>query len=65
MKTPPEVRVPGPGRPKGAGRTQILAEKKINVTATDAMSAGAGRYAAILWVSTKDVNKAAKALGAS
>jgi hypothetical protein len=29
------------------------------------MSAGAGRYAAILWVSTKDVNKAAKALGAS
>jgi hypothetical protein len=44
---------------------KILAEKKINVTATDAMSAGAGRYAAILWVSTKDVNKAAKALGAS
>ncbi len=44
---------------------KTLAEKKINVTATDAMSAGAGRYAVILWVGTKDVNKAAKALGAS
>jgi hypothetical protein len=44
---------------------KTLAEKKINVMATDAVSAGAGRYAAILWVGTKDVNKAAKALGAS
>lgn len=42
-----------------------LAEKKINITAIDAVSAGAGRYAAILWVKPKDVNKAAKALGAS
>ena len=41
-----------------------LAEKKINVTAVDAVSAGEGRYAAILWVESKDVNKAAKALGA-
>jgi hypothetical protein len=41
-----------------------LAEKKINVTAIDAVSAGAGRYAALLWVKAKDVNKAAKALGA-
>ncbi len=41
-----------------------LADKKINVTAIDAVSAGAGRYAAILWVKSKDVNKAAKALGA-
>ena len=41
-----------------------LTEKKINVTAIDAVSAGAGRYAAILWVKPKDVNKAAKALGA-
>jgi hypothetical protein len=44
---------------------KTLAEKKINVTAIDAVSAGAGRYAAILWVKPKDVNKAAKALGAS
>ena len=41
-----------------------LADNKINVTAVDAVSAGAGRYAAILWVKPKDVNKAAKALGA-
>jgi hypothetical protein len=44
---------------------KTMAEKKINVTAVDAISAGAGRYAAILWVGTKDVNKAVKALGAS
>jgi hypothetical protein len=44
---------------------KTMAEKKINVTAIDAVSAGAGRYAAILWVGTKDVNKAAKALRAS
>ena len=43
---------------------KILAEKKINITAVDAVSAGAGRYAAILWVAPGDVSKAAKALGA-
>ena len=43
---------------------QKLADKKINVTAIDAVSAGAGRYAAILWVKPKDIGKAAKALGA-
>jgi len=42
-----------------------LAEKKLNVIATDAVSAGVGRYAAILWVEPRDVNKAAKVLGAS
>ena len=41
-----------------------LADAKINVTAIDAVSAGAGRYGAILWVKPKDANKAAKALGA-
>jgi hypothetical protein len=44
---------------------KTMAEKKINVTAIDAVSAGADRYAAIFWVAPKDVNKAAKALGAS
>ncbi len=44
---------------------KILAQKKINVTAIDAVAAGAGLYAAILWVEAKDVNKAAKALGVS
>jgi hypothetical protein len=42
---------------------QTLADKKINVTAIDAVSAGAGRYAAILWVKPEDVKKAAKVLG--
>jgi len=41
-----------------------LAEAKINVTAIDAMCAGAGRYAALLWVKPDMVSKAAKVLGA-
>jgi hypothetical protein len=41
-----------------------LAEVKINVTAVDAVSAGGGRWGAILWVNAKSVTKAAKALGA-
>lgn len=40
-----------------------VAAAKINVTACDAVCAGAGRYGAILWVKPKDVNKAAKVLG--
>jgi hypothetical protein len=69
LKTRPQkfgVLVQGEDR-KGAvaGLLKSLAEKKINVTAIDAVSAGAGEYAAILWVMPKDVNKAAKALGVS
>jgi hypothetical protein len=41
-----------------------LAEAKINVTASDAVCAGAGRFGAILWVAPKDVARAAKVLGA-
>ncbi|MGH7415951.1 MAG: hypothetical protein ACREKJ_17280 [Candidatus Rokuibacteriota bacterium] len=41
-----------------------LAEAKINVTAIDAVCAGAGRYGAILWVAGRDYNRAAKLLGA-
>jgi len=47
-----------------AGLLRILAEQKINVTAIDAVSAGAGRYAAILWVESRDVSKTAKTLRA-
>ena len=39
-----------------------LSEAKINVTALHAISAGGGRYGAILWVKPRDVNKAAKVL---
>jgi len=40
-----------------------LAAAKINITAVDAVCAGAGRYGAILWVKPRDVKKAAAALG--
>ena len=40
-----------------------LAHAKINVTAIDAVCAGAGRYGAILWVKPPDLKRAAKALG--
>ena len=42
-----------------------LAAAKINITAVDAVCAGAGRYGAILWVKPRDVKKAAGALGAA
>ncbi len=40
-----------------------LAEAKINVTATDALSARAGRFGAILWVKARDVKRVANVLG--
>jgi hypothetical protein len=40
-----------------------LAGAKINVTATDAVCAGADRYGVIFWVKQRDVKRAAKALG--
>jgi len=40
-----------------------LAQEKVNVTATDAIAAGAGRFGAILWVKPRDVKRAAKVLG--
>ena len=42
-----------------------LAAAEINVTATDALCAGSGRYAVLLWVKPRDVKRAAQALGAS
>ena len=41
-----------------------LSDKKINVTAADAVAAGKGRYGMILWVKPKDYARAARALGA-
>ncbi len=40
-----------------------LAAAKVNVTAADAVTAGGGRFGAILWVKQRDVKKAAAALG--
>jgi hypothetical protein len=41
-----------------------LAAARINVVATDAVTAGRGRYGAILWVKPRDVAKAGRILGA-
>jgi hypothetical protein len=50
----------------GACHRQLkkLADQKINVTAVDAVAAGKGRFAAILWVKPQLHARAAKALGA-
>ncbi len=42
---------------------QKLADAKINVTASVAVCAGAGRYGVVLWVKPRDVKRAAKAFG--
>lgn len=41
-----------------------LGDAKVNVTAVDAVCAGAGRYGALLWVAPKDVSRASRVLGA-
>jgi hypothetical protein len=41
-----------------------LGDAKINVTAISAITAGAGRFGAILWVKPRDVRRAAQVLGA-
>lgn len=42
-----------------------LAAAKINVTASDAICAGEGRYGMILWVKARDVTRATRVLGAA
>ena len=55
----------GEDRPGAVGDMMgRLAAAGINVTAIDAVTAGEGRYGAILWVKPPDVRKAAQALGA-
>jgi len=41
-----------------------LADARINVTAVDAVTAGAGRFGAIVWVKPRDYARAARALRA-
>ncbi len=41
-----------------------LAKAKINVTAMDGITAGGGRWGALLWVKPRDVARAARVLGA-
>lgn len=40
-----------------------LGAAKVNVTATEAVCSGTGRFAALLWVKPKDLKKAGAALG--
>ena len=40
-----------------------LGDAQINITAVDAVTAGGGRYGALLWVKPRDVKKAAAVLG--
>jgi predicted amino acid-binding ACT domain protein len=47
----------------GADLMGKLAEAKINAIASQAITAGGGRFAMILWVAPADVRRAAKALG--
>jgi hypothetical protein len=42
----------------------VLADAGVNVTASDAVVAGGGRFGAILWVKAGDVARAARLLGA-
>ena len=57
--------VQGDDRPGAVAEVlQKLADATINVTAVDGVSAGGGRWGAILWVKPQSVNKAAKVLQA-
>jgi hypothetical protein len=48
-----------------ADNLKTLAAAGVNVTAIDAITAGEGRWGAILWVKPEDVIKAGKLLGAT
>ena len=63
----PKDRLPhlGDDRPGAlADNMKKLAEAKVNVTAVDGLSAGKGRWGAILWVKPKDLRKAGRVLRA-
>ncbi len=57
--------IQGDDRPGAlADHLKRLAERKINVTAVDGLSAGKGRWGAILWVKPKDIARAGRVLRA-
>lgn len=56
--------VRGEDRPGAAAALlEALGGAGINVTAMDAVAAGAGRYGALIWVDQGDVDRASQALG--
>jgi hypothetical protein len=56
--------VDGDDRPGAlADLTDRLGSARINLTAVTGLTAGQGRFGAILWVKPRDVKKAAKVLG--
>jgi hypothetical protein len=58
--------IQGEDRPGAlADSLKLLADKKINVVAVDGLSAGSGRWGAILWVAPEDVNRAGRVLRAA
>ena len=57
--------IQGKDRPGAlTGHLKKLGDKGINVMGIDALSAGDGRWGAIIWVEAADVQKARRALGA-
>lgn len=57
--------IQGADRPGAVHRhIQKLADRRINVTAADAVCAGKGRYGMLLWVKERDYGRAARALKA-
>jgi hypothetical protein len=57
--------IQGADRPGAVHRhIQKLADRRINVTAADAVCAGKGRYGMLVWVKDKDYSRAARALKA-
>ena len=57
--------IQGDDRPGAlADHLRRLAEKGVNVTAVDGLSAGKGRWGAILWVKLKDIARAGRLLRA-
>jgi hypothetical protein len=58
--------IQGEDRPGAlADNLKLLADKKINVVAVDGLTAGHGRWGAILWVAPEDVNRAGRVLRAA